>query len=157
MIDIEQKQVACASRGLVSSSMTGAWFDSIPGELFRIRVDSRTVGGRYSVIESIAQPLTGPPLHRHRQDEVFHVLEGCLAFQCNDERFEAPAGTIVVAPAGMPHCWFNFGPVPARMTASFTPGGIEEMFLNLAKVAPRDLGAFAARYEIDVLGPPLGP
>ena len=134
----------------------GDWFDAVPGERVRIRVDSRTVGAAYTIIESVAQAMVGPPLHRHREDEVFHILEGCLAFQCGTERFDAPAGSIVVAPADTPHCWFNFGPEPARMVVTFAPGGQEEVFLGLMHVAAEDLAIYAARHDIDVLGPPLG-
>ena len=134
---------------------TTAWFDAVPGERVRIRVDSRTVGGCCTVIESIAQPLTGPPLHRHREDEIFHVLEGCLTFQCGLERFEAPTGTIVHISAGTAHTWSNFGDEPARMLVSFIPGGLEELFLNLGDVLPEDLVAYAEQHHIDVLGPPL--
>lgn len=107
------------------------------------------------MIESIAPPLTGPPLHRHREDEIFHVLEGCLAFQCGLERFDALAGTIVHIPGGTAHAWSNFGDEPARMLVSFVPGGLEELFLNLGNVPAEDLVAYAKRHHIEVLGPPL--
>ena len=54
--------------------------------------------------------MVGPPRYRHHEDEILHILEGCLAFQCGTEQFDAAAGSIIVAPAGTPHCWFNFGP-----------------------------------------------
>jgi quercetin dioxygenase-like cupin family protein len=135
----------------------GGWFDGLAGERMRIRVDSQTIGGRVSVIESIAAPMSGPPLHRHPQDEVFLVMEGSLTFQCGSERVVAAAGTVVVARAGIVHAWFNFGPLPARMMVSFTPGGVEEVFLNLAGVPFAELGAYAARHGMEVLGPPLAP
>ena len=140
----------------IEEGAPGAWIDGVPGERVCIRVDSRTVEGSYTVIESIVQPMIGPPIHRHIGDEIFHVLEGCLTFQCDANKFEAPAGSIVTVPAGMPHGWFNFGPAPARMIATFIPGGLEEMFLGLSQVAPEDILAYAARHNIDVLGPPIG-
>lgn len=82
-------------------------------------------------------------------------MEGCLSFQCGTEHIVAPAGTMVVARAGTAHAWFNFGPLPARMMASFTPGGVEEVFLNLAAVPVVELGAYAVQHGMEVLGPPL--
>jgi mannose-6-phosphate isomerase-like protein (cupin superfamily) len=151
------EQAASHVRDPMPDGTPGNWFDAVPGERVRIRVDSRTVAGAaYTIIESVAQAMVGPPLHRHREDEIFYIVEGCLAFQCGTERFDAPAGSIIVAPAGTPHCWFNFGPEPARMVVTFAPGGQEEVFLGLADVASTDLPAYAALHDIDVLGPPLG-
>jgi quercetin dioxygenase-like cupin family protein len=139
----------------LASALPGDWFDGLPGERMRIRVHSRTVGGRLTMIESCAQPMAGPPLHRHPQDEVFSVMFGCLTFQFGTKRVIAPSGTIVIARAGTPHAWCNFGRLPARMMVSFTPGGVEEVLQGLASVAPTDLAAYATQHEMDVLGPPL--
>ena len=139
----------------LAPTMPGEWFDGPPGERMRIRVHSQTVGGRLTVIESVAHAMVGPPLHRHPQDEVFLVMEGCLTFQRGTERVVAPVGAVVVVRGGTPHAWFNHGPHPARMMVSFAPGGVEEVFLGLAGVAQADLAAYAARHGMEVLGPPL--
>lgn len=51
----------------------------------------------------------GPPyLHVHySDDEAWHVLEGTLTFRFADEEVEAPAGTTVFVPAGVPHTYFE--------------------------------------------------
>lgn len=134
-----------------------SWFQTIPGERCRIRLDSRRIGGRQTVIETIALPEIGPPLHSHRQDELFLVLEGRLAFRRGEERLRAGPGTLLLVPAGQPHAWRNIGDTPSRMLVTFTPGGVEEMFLNLAGVPPEGLADYARRHEIAVLGPPIAP
>src|SRR5262245_19715430 len=54
---------------------------------------------------------SGPDyLHIHYQDdEVWHVLEGTLTFRFVDRQVEAPAGTTVFVPAGVPHTYFVTG------------------------------------------------
>src|SRR6266566_2919901 len=48
------------------------------------------------------------PLHVHyADDEAWYVLEGTLAFRLGDQQFEAPAGTAVFAPRGVPHTYWN--------------------------------------------------
>ena len=39
----------------------------------------------------------------HADDEAWHVLEGTLTFRFKDKQVEAPAGTTVFVPAGVPH------------------------------------------------------
>jgi hypothetical protein len=50
---------------------------------------------------------SGPSyLHIHRSDdEAWHVLEGSLRFRLSDREVDAPAGTTVFVPAGLPHTY----------------------------------------------------
>jgi mannose-6-phosphate isomerase-like protein (cupin superfamily) len=50
---------------------------------------------------------SGPAtLHVHHQDdEAWHVLEGTLLFRFSDRELEAPAGSTVFVPAGVPHAY----------------------------------------------------
>ena len=52
---------------------------------------------------------SGPDyLHVHyADDEAWHVLEGTLTFRFADKQVEAPAGTTVFVPAGVPHSYFD--------------------------------------------------
>lgn len=48
------------------------------------------------------------PLHiHHSDDEAWYVLEGTLAFRLGDEDVEAGAGSLVIAPHGVPHTYWN--------------------------------------------------
>lgn len=131
------------------------WVATIPGECVRVRVPGTSVGGQYSIVESLALPMTGTPLHTHREDEVFHILEGTLTFDVAGERFEAGPGMLVVAPRGVPHAWRNFGDKPTRSMVVFTPGGIETLFPQLANLPPPQVAELAARYGSVVVGPPI--
>lgn len=52
---------------------------------------------------------SGPDyLHVHyADDEAWHVLEGRLTFRFRDRQVDAPAGTTVFVPAGVPHSYFE--------------------------------------------------
>jgi mannose-6-phosphate isomerase-like protein (cupin superfamily) len=61
-----------------------------------------------------APPGDGPSLHRHPYEEIFITQEGRCTFHVGDDTFEAGAGDIVVAPAGVPHRFVNTGDGPLR-------------------------------------------
>jgi quercetin dioxygenase-like cupin family protein len=50
---------------------------------------------------------SGPAtLHvHHHDDEAWHVLEGTLHFRFADRELEAPAGSTIFVPAGVPHTY----------------------------------------------------
>jgi uncharacterized cupin superfamily protein len=64
------------------------------------------VGGSFDVYEWSG---SGPDyLHVHYlDDEAWHVLEGTLTFKFSDRVVNAPAGTTVFVPAGVPHSYFE--------------------------------------------------
>jgi quercetin dioxygenase-like cupin family protein len=146
---------AFADRVLVSHAGDGEWFDVVPGESATIRVHSDQVGGRFSIVESQLSPNASTPLHSHREEEVFEVLEGVVTFVCGEDRFEAPSGSIVIAPAGVAHLWANLSGGPARMRVLFFPGGVERMLAGVAGLSPVELNEMALSYGTKVLGPPI--
>lgn len=75
--------------------------------------------GRTLVVREWAE--TGPSyLHVHREDdEAWHVLEGRLCFRFGDDEVDAPAGTTVFVPAGVPHAYSVLE--PSRYLIIMTP------------------------------------
>jgi mannose-6-phosphate isomerase-like protein (cupin superfamily) len=66
------------------------------------------VGGNYSVVELDVAPLGGPGMHIHENgDEIIVVLECSLRCICDEEQFDAAAGTIFVVPRGAPRAWIK--------------------------------------------------
>jgi hypothetical protein len=58
------------------------------------------------VLEGVAQPSSGPPLHvHHREDEAFYVVEGKFLFEYADIRVEGGPATYVFLPRDIPHCF----------------------------------------------------
>jgi len=77
-----------------------------------------------AVSESVYGPgERGPSLHVHREHtDAWMVLEGTLTFELRDElRFEAGAGTLVVAPPQVAHGFVNEGEVDARFLNLHAP------------------------------------
>jgi quercetin dioxygenase-like cupin family protein len=120
-------------------------------------------GGAVTVWESVAEPGEGPPLHLHiRENEFMYVLAGHLRFRLADDISEAPAGSFVFLPKGLPHTWQNAGDGPARILFVFTPAAVGmERFFERAAELPDDtrmadaFGNFAGDAGMEVLGPPL--
>lgn len=150
-----QRRPLPASAPVVYSPTAADWIETIPGEKLLFRIRSEEVGGRYAVLETIADPGAGSPMHYHAEDEVFQVLSGTMTFVLAGELVSAPEGTTVVIPAGVAHCWKNRSSGPVRMLATFTPGGVEALFERLAGLAPDEVAALAATYGTIVTGPPL--
>ena len=73
------------------------------GVLATIKASDETTGGRVAVIEHLAPQGAGSPLHvHHNEDEWFYVTEGELTFWVGGQLIEAPAGSFVYGPRGIP-------------------------------------------------------
>ena len=81
------------------------WLQVAPGERFKIRVSSAQTKGAYAILEIVADPHNGVPLHIHNKEEHFIVLEGTLDIAVGQRRWDAPAGTSVTVGRGVPHAW----------------------------------------------------
>jgi mannose-6-phosphate isomerase-like protein (cupin superfamily) len=137
------------------------------GGRFTVKLDSEEAEGRLSLVESVAFRSTEPPLHvHHREDEAWYVLDGRMTFYVGEERCVAEAGSFVFAPMGLPHT-FTVDVEPTRVLVLAAPGGFEHFAMELGDPAMDDvppgelalpsldvLGPVAAKYGIDVVGPP---
>jgi quercetin dioxygenase-like cupin family protein len=132
------------------------------GLTLRVRVPPDTTGGALTAIETTNAPGFGPPLHRHRETEVFYVLEGQYLFEVDSRRFTADVGDVVTAPGGSAHSFVNITGKPARQFIQILPGlDAVAFFLGLGDVM-RDgkpdqdaLNAFGKHWHVEFLGPPL--
>ena len=133
------------------------WLQITPGERLRIRISSAQTMGAYSVLEVVADPGNGVPMHIHgNEEEHFVVLEGWLDVAVGHRRWDAPVGTSVTVKRGVPHAWCNSSHEPLRLLVVFTPGHIEGLFRAAAGVGEVDnIAAIAARYGTRLIGPPL--
>ena len=129
-----------------------------------VRLPPHLTGGALTVIETTNAPGLGPPLHRHRETEVFRILEGRYLFQVDDQRFSAEAGDVVSVPGEAAHAFVNVTDRPARQLVLMLPGlDAESFFEGLARVMTHGqpdraaLNAFGAPWGVEFLGPPLSP
>ena len=99
------------------------------GDEYSFLAAGEATDGRYTFVEALIPPGGGPPPHIHtREEEVFYILEGELAFSAGGRRVIATPHTFLHIPRGVPHGFRNELDVPARMVFFFVPGGIEAMF-----------------------------
>jgi len=132
------------------------WLQVTAGERFRIRTSVKDTQGIYTMLELIADPRNGVPMHIHQnEDEHFIILEGSLHIANGDKRFDAPAGTTVTIKKGVPHAYCNLRETPLRMLVVFSPGNIEDLFKATAARESDDIAALAAKYGTLLVGPPL--
>ncbi len=105
------------------------------GGVISILLSSEQTGGQFSVWESVQKPGSEPPLHIHyTSDETFFVMEGTMRFMVGEAIIEAPAGSVVFAPRGIPHT-FKIKSEYVRAITVCTPGGFEEWFRTLGTPA----------------------
>jgi quercetin dioxygenase-like cupin family protein len=132
------------------------------GLTLRVRVPPDTTGGALTSIETVNAPGFGPPLHRHRETEVFYVLEGRYLFEVDGRQFTAETGDVVTAPGVSAHTFVNITDAPARQFIQILPGlDAVAFFIGLGKVMRNGrpdqdmLNAFGRDWHVEFLGPPL--
>ena len=119
----------------------------------RLIVPKAATNGAFAVAEfrGLEGPWTVPHVHQHTE-ESFYVLEGTFTFTCGDRDIEATPGAFLMVPRGTPHL-LRAGPGGGALLAIFTPGGLEEMFLELGRLPagsitdPQVRAAIAQRHD----------
>ncbi|MBZ9863823.1 cupin domain-containing protein [Mesorhizobium sp. CA15] len=117
-----------------------------------IHATAAETNGAFGMWETFTPPGKGPAPHTHtRETEVFRVIRGIYHFQCGDEEFDAPPGAVVVLPPHVRHSWRNIGDEPGQMFAIVTPGGFEQLFMEIEASgadAPDEIALIEARLGI---------
>jgi len=131
-----------------------------------VKASDASTGGGLTAIEVVTPPGGSAPWHvHHREDEIFYVLEGDVLFKCGEELFQAKAGAFVFLPRDIPHSYKTLGETHARWLLLTTPAGAEGFFIEAGvatleegaqpqPVDPQKMRAIAARYGLEILGPP---
>lgn len=127
-----------------------------------VRLPVAASGGSLAVVETTNAPGFGPPLHRHAETEVFHVLEGRYLFEADGRRFFGEAGDVIGIPGAVAHAFVNVTDKPARQLVLILPGlDASAFFTGLGKLMEAGvpgsdaLNAFGAKWGMEFLGPPL--
>jgi len=91
-----------------------------------IKIAGSQTEGRFSLIEAVWPPQLEVPLHVHsREDELFHVLEGRIAYRIGDKRFDAGPGHTIFAPKNIPHGFSVISSEPAQYLIVYSPAGFK--------------------------------
>ncbi len=132
----------------MSSDIVKNVFLSKPGEGellvgagIRLKVGSDQTGGAFEVVELFG---TGSPTsHVHREaDHCFYIIEGIYTFTLGAEEMEAPAGSVVFVPHGIPHAFKHSE--GARALSFVIPAQLEGFFRELGE------GLASGRSEADL-------
>ena len=136
--------------------------------LSRSSSSRETTDGRVAVIGNHGPQGHGSPLHvHHNEDEWFYVTEGELTFWTSGQVTKAAAGSFVYLPRDVPHT-FLVSSSEARFLLVLEPAGFEKFVIELSEPArdrtlppaevqppsPEQMMATAAKYGLDILGPP---
>ncbi len=135
-----------------------------------IKATAASTGGELFLMEALVPSGFSPPLHVHHDEhESFYLLEGALDIVCGGERYHAAAGDFMFLPRGIAHTFRVVSERPARILNISVPGGAEGFFREVGRPAERPglppagpvdvarLTEVAARYNNEIIGPPLGP
>ena len=141
------------------------------GALLTFKALGEETDGQLWALEGLADRRLAVPLHAHsREDEVWYVLEGEIAFTVGDQTSIAGPGSFAYIPRGVPHAfrvltetarWFGVG-MPAGLDLWFFETGqpAAAPVLPPPSVGPPDIDAIVASlraYGTETLGPPPGP
>jgi mannose-6-phosphate isomerase-like protein (cupin superfamily) len=97
-----------------------------------IHATAAETDGAFGMWETFTPPGRGPLPHMHtRETEVFRVIKGIFRFRCGDEEFEAGPGTVVALPPNVEHSWTNISDEPGQVLGMVTPGGFEQLFIDI--------------------------
>ncbi len=132
------------------------------GLTLRVCTPQGFLGEGLELIETVNAPGYGPPLHKHREAEIFYILQGRYLFEVDGKRFEAKMGDTVVANSNVPHCFVNIDSHPSKQLVMIVPGFDALAFFTQLGSAMKGgrldnqaKQAFSAQWGVDFLGPPL--
>ena len=154
--------------GLAPDEGEALWLN---GGLGLIKATGESTGGRFFAMELRVPKGFASPLHVHRDaDEFFIVVAGDIRVQHGDDVYEAEAGSLVFGPRQVPHS-FHVDSDDANVLLILSPSGMEGFFREVGSPAEElayppagfelpdreVLMEIGARYQQDVVGPPLPP
>lgn len=137
---------------------------------FRVIAEGDDLDGRLFIVEFVIRAGSEPPLRRHRhEDLLLFVLDGRLTFHVDGQQHPASAGSSLIVPKGCAH-GFVVDSETARLLMVLSPAGAEELIAALFESpgvhggpladdsceAIDHLVTTAARYDVEITGPPPG-
>jgi quercetin dioxygenase-like cupin family protein len=125
-----------------------------------VEVDSDDTKGEIAVLRVFVPPGAGAAPHVHsREDEIHTVVRGHYRYRHGDEEVDAPPGTTIFMPRGIPHTFRNIGDEPGEHELTLVPGGLEKAFREVSAARlqmPRDKAKYdeiSAKYGVRNLPP----
>jgi len=120
------------SENIITAHNDGTDNFELAGTLWKIQVPGSETGNQFSLVEAIAPPGMGSPVHRHpRADQAIYVLEGRLDIVTDSKTFSFAKGETGLIRRGTPHREVNSSHSETRFTTIHSPGFFSD-FLRLA-------------------------
>ena len=114
----------------------------------RLLIGAEQTRGALGVAEFTGRHGAWTVPHQHiGLEECFYVLSGEFAFEVGSGQLEAAAGAFVMVPRGTRHV-LQAVTEAAALLVLWTPGGLEQMFLELAQLDPDSLTDPAVRAAV---------
>jgi quercetin dioxygenase-like cupin family protein len=86
-----------------------------PGSQVRVVLCAENGAGSLTMGEAVYEPGATVPLHRHRVEEAFFIVEGSGTAFTEDEEVTLRSGDAMLAPAGQLHGFRNDSDAPLRL------------------------------------------
>ena len=141
------------------------------GTLVHVKAGTMDTNGAFTLLEQLAPPGFGPPLHVHHvEDELFYVIDGLVRFRCGERDVLVESGGSVFLPKAVPHAFRIEGRSPARLLQLTSPGGFDRFVEEVSLPAPESIlpppgpppagilervAALGEKFHFTVVGPPL--
>ncbi|HEV2124971.1 MAG TPA: cupin domain-containing protein [Chloroflexota bacterium] len=154
-----QRQPGEALDTMRRSSPASSWpLDALATTL----LGGQETGGRLALIHSVERRGREPPRHTHthrNEDEVVYVLDGELTYYLGNKEVQVGTGSSLFLSRGAEHCYRVISG-EAHLLVILMPAGLESYYQALAELSV-ELGierlvTIAARYGIEITGPPIG-
>src|SRR6266851_211293 len=108
------------------------WF----GTLAEIKATAADTGGELTLVEVTCPPGYQGVRHvHHNEDEAFWVLEGHMVLEVGGKNIEMNLGDYAFGPRNVPHS-FTTGDAGCRVLFILTPGGFENLLMEVSEPAP---------------------
>ena len=102
-----------------------------------IHLDSQATGGAFCLLVDYPTVGWSLPAHLHRDAaETIHVIDGQFEMTIGERPLSLAPGQTVHIPAGVVHSGANTSQAPGQRILIFSPGGMENFFLEAGAPSP---------------------
>jgi mannose-6-phosphate isomerase-like protein (cupin superfamily) len=113
----------------------------------RLLLSGDQAGGSLAAAEFRGSPGAWTLPHAHMNlEEFFYVVEGTFQFTCGNQEIDATPGSFLMVPRRTPHVFSAV--TEGKMLVLWSPGGLEQMFLELGRLPAESITNPAVRAEI---------